>query len=95
MLILVLASSRPSRWRTVTLPAIGNAQYESIQAAVDVANNGDVIKLLSNVYLKETVEVAEGKDITLDLNGQAITDLQCQDAVASLCCKQLRHFHAH
>jgi hypothetical protein len=57
---------------------------QSIQAAVDAANNGDVIKLLSDVYLTATVEVAEGKDVTLDLNGQAITVYKDQAAGRSL-----------
>lgn len=73
VLILALAMLPSFALADGNVAAIGNAQYQSIQAAVDVANNGDVIKLLSNVYLTETVEVAEGKDITLDLNGQAIT----------------------
>ena len=63
---------------------IGSTQYNSIQAAVDAANKGDVIKLLSDVYLTQTVEVSEGKDITLDLNGKAITVYKDQAAGRSL-----------
>lgn len=84
VLILALAMLPSFALADGNVAAIGNAQYQSIQAAVNAANNGDVIKLLSNVYLTETVEVAEGKDITLDLNGQAITVYKDQDAGRSL-----------
>ena len=84
VLILALAMLPSFALADGNVAAIGNAQYQSIQAAVDVANNGDVIKLLSNVYLTETVEVAEGKDITLDLNGQAITVYKDKAAGRSL-----------
>ena len=84
VLILALAMLPSFALADGNVAAIGNAQYESIQAAVDVANNGDVIKLLSDVYLTATVEVAEGKDITLDLNGQAITVYKDESAGRSL-----------
>ena len=84
VLILALAMLPSFALADSNVAAIGNAQYQSIQAAVNAANNGDVIKLLSDVYLTATVEVPEGKDIALDLNGQAITVYKDKAAGRSL-----------
>lgn len=84
VLILALALLPSFALADSNVAAIGNAQYQSIQAAVNAANNGDVIKLLSDVYLTATVEVPEGKDIALDLNGQAITVYKDKAAGRSL-----------
>ena len=43
VLILALAMLPSFALADSNVAAIGNAQYQSIQAAVDVANNGDVI----------------------------------------------------
>lgn len=64
--------------------AIGSTQYDSIQDAVDAAGKGDVVTLIGDVYLTETVNVAEGKDITLDLNGKKITVYKDESAGRSL-----------
>lgn len=57
----------------------GNAQvgrkcYASVQAAVDAANEGDTVKLLADAT--EDVIVAEGKNLTLDLNGFKLTNVK-------------------
>ncbi|MBQ9847222.1 MAG: hypothetical protein IJO58_05395, partial [Clostridia bacterium] len=49
---------------------VGGTVYETLQAAHDAANAGDTITLVGDVYDKLTVT----KDITLDLNGYAITN---------------------
>lgn len=64
--------------------AIGSTQYDSIQDAVDAAGKGDVVTLIGDVNLTETVNVAEGKDITLDLNGKKITVYKDESAGRSL-----------
>lgn len=64
--------------------SIGSTQYDSIQDAVDAAGKGDVVTLIGDVYLTETVNVAEGKDITLDLNGKKITVYKDESAGRSL-----------
>ena len=64
--------------------AIGSTQYDSIQDAVDAAGKGDVVTLIGDVNLTESVNVAEGKDITLDLNGKKITVYKDESAGRSL-----------
>lgn len=56
----------------------GNAQvgrkcYASVQAAIDAAEADDTVKLLANAT--EDVTVAEGKSLTLDLNGFTLTNV--------------------
>ena len=45
-------------------------KYPTLQAAIEDAAVGQTVKLLANV--EECIVVAEGKDITLDLNGKMI-----------------------
>nr|WP_325298585.1 S-layer homology domain-containing protein [uncultured Dysosmobacter sp.] len=52
---------------------IGNTGYENLQAAVDAARSGETVTLLANTYLTETVRIGENQNITLNLNGQAVT----------------------
>ena len=47
--------------------SVGGKQYSSLQAAIDAATAGETVKLLKNVT--ENVEIAAGKELTLDLNG--------------------------
>lgn len=49
---------------------VNGVTYESLQAAVDA---GGEVTLLRDVYLGQTVAVAEGSSVTLDLNGKAVT----------------------
>lgn len=49
---------------------IGDTDYATLQAAVDAANNGDTVQLLTDVL--QNSEVCINKDITLDLNGKKI-----------------------
>lgn len=53
---------------------IGNENYASVQAAIDAANEGDTVKLLADAI--EDVTVAEGKNLTLDLNGFKLTNVK-------------------
>ena len=62
---------------------IGTVGYESIQTAVEAAQDGETIKLLSNVDLTEANRAASApynvliyvkdKNITLDMNGKTIS----------------------
>ena len=52
---------------------IGENKYASLQGAIDAAKVGDVITLLSDIALTETLTVADGKVITLDLNGYVVS----------------------
>lgn len=58
----------------VTAAQIGDKNYASIKAAIEAAVDGDTVKLLANVA--EDVTVAEGKNLTLDLNGFKLTNVR-------------------
>ncbi len=47
--------------------------FATVADAVAAAEAGETIKLLDNVHLTASVTIAAGKDVTLDLNGKAIT----------------------
>ena len=53
---------------------VANANYASAQAAIDAAKDGDTVKLLADAA--EDVTVAEGKNLTLDLNGFKLTNVK-------------------
>lgn len=84
VLIIALAPFPSFALADGPVAAIGSTQYDSIQDAVDAAGKGDVVTLIGDVYLTETVNVAEGKDITLDLNGKKITVYKDESAGRSL-----------
>ena len=46
--------------------------YSTLQAAVNAAKEGDTVTLLANVT--ESIEIAQGQDIVLDLNGKTLTN---------------------
>lgn len=48
-----------------------NTYYKTLQEAVE-KNNNTTVKLLQDV--KENITIAEGKTLTLDLNGKTITE---------------------
>ncbi len=50
---------------------IGTTGYNGLQSAIDNAQIGDTVILLKDT--SETVNIAEGKDIVLDLNGKTLT----------------------
>ena len=53
----------------IPVAEVNGKAYFTLQSAVDKANAGDVVKLLSNAT---AVTVSEGKTITIDLNGNDI-----------------------
>ncbi len=72
-LVMVLSLLPPSAFAAETpenVAKIGNTEYTSLQEAVNV---GGEITLLADIALTEQVKIAEDKEITLDLNGKAIT----------------------
>ena len=51
--------------------SVGSKQYGSLQAAIDAATAGQTVTLLADV--NENVEIAAGKELTLDLNGKTLS----------------------
>lgn len=53
---------------------IGEAEFESLQAAFDAANTGDTVTLLTDIALTEQVNITKALNgLTLDGNGKTIT----------------------
>ena len=52
---------------------IGDVKYDTLQAAIDAAKDGDTVRLLANVTLTETAEFPAGKKVDLNLKGHNIT----------------------
>ncbi len=81
LLTLFVVTMSVSVFAADAVAEINGTTYTSIYDAVSSATDGDVIKLLDNVYTgnnaKDCIKI-EGKSITLDLNGkilsQTITD---------------------
>ncbi len=58
---------------TAASATVGETPYASLQAAFAAAEAESTIKLLGNMQLTACVTIAADKNITLDLNGKAIT----------------------
>lgn len=63
-----------------SVAAIGDTYYESLQAAISAAKAGDTVTLLANVELTDTLTIAAGKTVTLDLAGYTISQTKEQTA---------------
>lgn len=53
----------------------------SLQKAIDAANENDVIMLLGNITKESNITIAQGKIITLDLNGHTLSTTAVKKAV--------------
>ena len=51
----------------------GETKYESLQEAIDAAEEGDTVKVITDITLAKGVTVSADKKITLDLNGKTIS----------------------
>ena len=51
---------------------VGDAEYETLQAAVDQASDGQTVKLVANTA--EDITIPTGKNITLDLGNSTLTN---------------------
>ncbi len=52
---------------------IGEAEYLTIQDAVDAANDGDTIVLCGDAAETDGIEIADGKNVIIDLAGYKVT----------------------
>lgn len=54
---------------------IGNQKYETLEAAINAAQNGETVKLIADVTMQDGILLDKGADIaiTLDLNGYTYT----------------------
>ena len=52
---------------------VGDEYFMDLQSAIDAAENGDTITMLSDVTISETIDIPAGKSIVLDMDGHAIT----------------------
>ena len=57
----------------ISASGVWTNKYPTVAAAVSDAAVGDTITLVDDVALAESVEVAAGKNVTIDLNGNTIT----------------------
>ncbi len=73
-----------SGYADTTIAASGNAEFTSLQEAVD-AYNGTIIKMIRDE--EQNVVVDEGKDIYLDLNGCSINSTVTVNGNYALYCK--------
>lgn len=71
---LVFTTDHFSEYYVVTdaVASIGNTGYAFIQDAIDAAKKDDVITILRDIEVRETVKVYGDKQITLNLNGKKI-----------------------
>ena len=60
---------------------VDNVGYHSLQEAIGAAGSGETVTLLKDT--SETVNIAEGKDIVLDLNGKTLTSDKASTATVS------------
>ncbi len=63
----------------IPVAKIGETKYETLQAAVDTAAEGDTIVMIADTKLTATVNIA--KSITLDLNGKTIDGLGLKEVL--------------
>ncbi len=53
--------------------AIGETQYPSLQEAVEAAEPGDTVTLLSDIVIRDAITFAMKNGVTLDLNGKTVS----------------------
>lgn len=52
---------------------IGTKEYATLEEAVENANKGDVITIIKDITLDKSLEINDGKEITIDLNNHIIS----------------------
>lgn len=64
--------------------AIGNAQYATLQDALNAANAGDTVALLRDVQLESGLTVAAGREVVLELNGFVLSGVSSTSGASAL-----------
>lgn len=52
---------------------IGDKKYESLAEAIEAAQNGETVTLLADATINEMITIADGKAVTVDMNGKNIS----------------------
>ncbi len=58
--------------KLIAVAQVGENKYQSLQEAIDAASNGATVKLLKDITLEETITIAKGNTLVLDLAGKTI-----------------------
>ena len=67
----------------VAVAIIGDVKYGTLAEAIAAAEAGDTVTLLENIVATESIVIAKGQEITLDLNGKVIS---MEDSSAKSAC---------
>ena len=67
---------------TATVAEVNGANYSSLQEAIDAAQNGETVTLLTDAT--EDATITAGKNITLDLGGKTLTNTNSGKATISV-----------
>ena len=58
---------------TAQIAQIGETTYETLESAIQAAQNGEEIKLLEDIQLEEEMIIDTGQNVILNLNGKTIS----------------------
>ena len=58
---------------TPKVAQVGREQFETLQAAINAAENGSIVELLEDITEETQVQIPKEKNITIDLNGKTLT----------------------
>ena len=70
-------------WPVTGVAQIGSTKYKSISEALEAATNGETVTLLGDVEVSESLVVAKGSVIAIDLNGFTISRNQTEKATGN------------
>ena len=69
---------------TTVAAAIGERRFSSVQQAVDAAYAGETVTLLNSHELENQIVIPQGKELSLNLNGQSLSQLKFQTSDYSM-----------
>ena len=71
--VIATGTNYDAKYVNIVGVQVGTKVYGTLTDAFAAAQNGDTVKLLGNIATSETITIADGKKITLDMNGKKIT----------------------